>query len=185
MIIFETFGFLRWSTWYSRQLGNLIEVVPFPHMPFRLLRLLETTASADFSARLWDAVTGNQIHEFVHNHIVKSVHFASDRSKLATGGHEGILRIFDVASPGSATLEVCSCCSCAILLYLSMDEQSVHPYPLLISSTQVHVPYLLLGDLLGACYIYFVFHLVSFPVNPVIDRFMLLSLFRPTRSQGR
>ncbi|CAM9731568.1 unnamed protein product, partial [Sphacelaria rigidula] len=63
--------------------------------------LLAATASADFSARLWDAVTGNQIHEFVHKHIVKSVHFAADRSKLATAGHEGTLRIFDVASPGS------------------------------------------------------------------------------------
>ena len=63
-------------------------------------------ASADFSARLWDAVTGNQVHEFVHKHIVKTVHFAADRSKLATAGHEGILRIFDVASPGSAPTEV-------------------------------------------------------------------------------
>lgn len=64
------------------------------------------SASADFSARLWDAVTGNQVHEFVHKHIVKSVHFAADRSKLATAGHEGILRIFDVGSPGSAPTEV-------------------------------------------------------------------------------
>lgn len=63
-------------------------------------------ASADFSARLWDAVTGNQVHEFVHKHIVKSVHFAGDRSKLATAGHEGILRIFDVGSPGSPPTEV-------------------------------------------------------------------------------
>ncbi|CAM9571343.1 unnamed protein product [Scytosiphon promiscuus] len=68
--------------------------------------LLAATASADFSARLWDAVTGNQIHEFVHKHIVKTVHFAADRSKLATAGHEGILRIFDVASPSSAPTEI-------------------------------------------------------------------------------
>lgn len=51
-------------------------------------------------------MTGNQVHEFVHKHIVKTVHFAADRSKLATAGHEGILRIFDVASPGSAPTEV-------------------------------------------------------------------------------
>ena len=63
-------------------------------------------ASADFSARLWDAVTGDQVHEFVHRHIVKSVHFKADRSKLATAGHEGILRIYDVASPASASTEV-------------------------------------------------------------------------------
>lgn len=65
-------------------------------------------ASADFSARLWDAVTGDQVHEFVHKHIVKTVHFAADRSKLATAGHEGILRIFDVGSPGSPPTEVCT-----------------------------------------------------------------------------
>lgn len=63
-------------------------------------------ASADFSARLWDAVTGDQVHEFVHKHIVKSVNFKGDRSKLATAGHEGILRIYDVAAPGSAPTEV-------------------------------------------------------------------------------
>ncbi|CAM9686737.1 unnamed protein product [Discosporangium mesarthrocarpum] len=63
--------------------------------------LLAATASADFSARLWDAVTGSQVHEFVHRHIVKSVHFRADRSRLASGGHEGVLRIFDVASPAS------------------------------------------------------------------------------------
>lgn len=34
------------------------------------------------------------------------MHFAADRSKLATAGHEGILRIFDVASPASAPTEV-------------------------------------------------------------------------------
>ena len=63
-------------------------------------------ASADFSARLWDAVTGSEVHEFVHKHIVKSVHFAADRSKLATAGHEGILRIYDVGSPSSPPTEV-------------------------------------------------------------------------------
>lgn len=68
--------------------------------------LLVLTASADFSARLWDAVTGNEVHEFVHKHIVKSVDFAADRSKLATAGHEGILRIYDVGSPGSPPTEV-------------------------------------------------------------------------------
>lgn len=78
---------------------------PLPSAPVVRAPAAGLTASADFSARLWDAVTGNQIHEFVHKHIVKSVHFAADRSKLATAGHEGILRIFDVASPGSAPTE--------------------------------------------------------------------------------
>ncbi|CAM9628869.1 unnamed protein product [Chrysoparadoxa australica] len=60
---------------------------------------LAATASADFSARLWDAITGDMIHEFPHKHIVKSVEFSKDRSTLASVGHEGIVRLFDVAKP--------------------------------------------------------------------------------------
>ncbi|CAM9682783.1 unnamed protein product [Phaeothamnion confervicola] len=61
--------------------------------------LLAATASADFSARMWDAVTGDQVHEFVHKHVVKSVEFSRDRSLLATGGHEGVLRAYSVEAP--------------------------------------------------------------------------------------
>jgi serine-threonine kinase receptor-associated protein len=61
--------------------------------------MLAATGSADFTARLWDAITGEQKHEFVHKHIVKSVEFSRDGTKLATGGAEGMLRIFDVATP--------------------------------------------------------------------------------------
>lgn len=45
------------------------------------------TGSGDFSARLWDACGGNQLHEFQHNHIVRTVNFSFQNSnKLATGG---------------------------------------------------------------------------------------------------
>jgi serine-threonine kinase receptor-associated protein len=48
--------------------------------------LLAATGSADFTARLWNACDGNQLYEFQHAHIVKSVRFSYDSSKLATGG---------------------------------------------------------------------------------------------------
>lgn len=48
--------------------------------------LLCATGSADFSARLWDACSGNQLHEFQHNHIVRSTAFSASSEKLATGG---------------------------------------------------------------------------------------------------
>lgn len=60
--------------------------------------LLAATGSADFSAKLWDAITGKELHEFAHKHIVKSVEFSQDRQSLITGGHEGLLRIFDLTS---------------------------------------------------------------------------------------
>lgn len=60
--------------------------------------LLAATGAADFSAKLWDAISGKELHEFAHKHIVKSVEFSKDRSSLITAGAEGKLRLFDLAS---------------------------------------------------------------------------------------
>ena len=60
--------------------------------------LLAATGAADFTARVWDAITGKELQAFEHKHIVKSVEFSADRSCLATGGHEGLLRVFDLST---------------------------------------------------------------------------------------
>ena len=60
---------------------------------------LAATASGDFSAKVWDAITGKELMAFPHKHIVKCVDFAPDSRRLATGGHEGMLRIYDLANP--------------------------------------------------------------------------------------
>ena len=60
--------------------------------------LLAATGAADFSAKLWDATTGKELHEFAHKHIVKSVEFSKDRGYLITAGAEGKLRLFDLAT---------------------------------------------------------------------------------------
>jgi serine-threonine kinase receptor-associated protein len=56
------------------------------------------TASADFSARLWNAITGDELHCFQHKHIVKSVCFSQDCQRLLTGGSEKLLRIYDLGN---------------------------------------------------------------------------------------
>ena len=52
------------------------------------------TASGDFSAALWDGITGAKLAQYGHKHIVKTVCFSPDSRSLATGGHEGVLRVF-------------------------------------------------------------------------------------------
>jgi serine-threonine kinase receptor-associated protein len=63
------------------------------------LGLLAGTASGDFSVRVWDAITGATLFTFQHKHIVKTVDFSMDSKRLATGGHEGILRVYDLQQP--------------------------------------------------------------------------------------
>jgi len=57
-----------------------------------------TTSFESCSLQVWDAITGKELHEFAHKHIVKSVAFSADRQSLMTGGHEGLLRVFDLGS---------------------------------------------------------------------------------------
>lgn len=57
---------------------------------------LAATASGDFSVKLWDAITGRPLHTYKHEHIVKTVDFSPDSTQLATGGQEGILRIYSL-----------------------------------------------------------------------------------------
>ncbi|KAF4040314.1 WD domain G-beta repeat [Phytophthora infestans] len=54
------------------------------------------TGSADFSVKIWDALTGDVVTTLEHKHVVKSVAFTSDGARLLTAGHEKLLRVFDV-----------------------------------------------------------------------------------------
>ena len=64
------------------------------------------TASADFTAKVWDTHTGELLFVLQHDHIVRAIAYPYENSgMLATGGFEKKLRIFDlheqrVASPG-------------------------------------------------------------------------------------
>lgn len=64
------------------------------------------TGSADFSAKVWDTHNGQELHSFVHNHIVRAADFNLDNTKILTGGKEQKLRIFDLYRPEAPAMEL-------------------------------------------------------------------------------
>jgi serine-threonine kinase receptor-associated protein len=54
------------------------------------------TASADFTACLWDTISGDELKSFKHSHIVKCSIFSKDGKSIITGGHEKKLRLWDL-----------------------------------------------------------------------------------------
>lgn len=67
---------------------------------------MAATGSADFSAKIWDASSGEALHTFSHNHIVRSVAFSPQAQPqyLLTGGHEKKIRLFDLGRPEAEPL---------------------------------------------------------------------------------
>ncbi len=59
------------------------------------------TGAADFSAKVWNAVGGEELLSLQHKHIVKSVNFSADSTELATGSNDKVLRIFDIQEGAS------------------------------------------------------------------------------------
>jgi len=54
------------------------------------------TGSADYTSKVWDALSGDELHTWTQSKIVKSVHFSPDDNKIVTGGQDRIIRIFDL-----------------------------------------------------------------------------------------
>lgn len=67
-------------------------------------RTLAATAAGDFSAKLWCATTGKELHEFKHKHVVKSIDFSHDSLHIASGCQDGLLRLFDTCRPEAGEL---------------------------------------------------------------------------------
>ncbi|ETS59931.1 hypothetical protein PaG_05912 [Moesziomyces aphidis] len=63
------------------------------------------TGSADFSAKVWDTFTGDCLHTFPHNHIVRTVAINAPGTRVVTAGHEKKLRLFDLQRPDAVADE--------------------------------------------------------------------------------
>lgn len=59
------------------------------------------TASADFTAKVWNAITGDCMHTLDHGHIVKTLAFSPDDTRLATGCNDKLLRVYTLNPDGS------------------------------------------------------------------------------------
>lgn len=68
--------------------------------------LKAATGSADFSAKIWDSVTGDELFSFDHPHIVRTVALSQRCDMLATGCQDKLLRVFSLISPDSQCINL-------------------------------------------------------------------------------
>ncbi len=57
------------------------------------------TASGDFTAKLWDAITGDELATIKHDHIVKTCAFSANSEHFYTGCADKKLRLWDITRP--------------------------------------------------------------------------------------
>lgn len=62
---------------------------------------LAASGAADFSGKVWNAVSGEEKLSFQHKHIVKSVSFDRPCERLVTGSNEKLIRIFNLQQPAA------------------------------------------------------------------------------------
>lgn len=60
---------------------------------------LAASGAADFTGKVWNAVSGEEKFSFQHKHIVKSVSFDRPCERLVTGSNEKLIRIFSLQQP--------------------------------------------------------------------------------------
>mmetsp|Transcript_6976 Transcript_6976/g.21231 ORF Transcript_6976/g.21231 Transcript_6976/m.21231 type:complete len:267 (-) Transcript_6976:623-1423(-) len=68
--------------------------------------ILAATGSADQTASVWDARTGDQLQHFPQKHVCKTVAFPRDASQLLTGGLFDTVNLYDVQRPEQILLQL-------------------------------------------------------------------------------
>ncbi|KAJ2554498.1 hypothetical protein EV175_002564 [Coemansia sp. RSA 1933] len=64
------------------------------------------TASADYTAKVWNAISGQELVTLPHRHIVRSADFAEDATaaEVITGSQDRAVRLFDITRPDAPTI---------------------------------------------------------------------------------
>jgi len=57
------------------------------------------TGAADYTAKIWDALSGKELQTFTQTKIIKSTHFSDDGKQILTAGQDKSLRVYDLAKP--------------------------------------------------------------------------------------
>ena len=70
---------------------------PYTVHMYRSCAIPLTRKLCAYCSKIWDTYSGQPLHSFPHNHIVRSVAISS--SHLLTGGQEKKVRIFDIGKP--------------------------------------------------------------------------------------
>lgn len=84
------------------------------------------TGSADMSAKVWDAITGDELHAFPHPSVVKAARISKDAKRMMTGGFDKILRLFDLERPDVDPVQLTGCTSRITKAeFLGEDEMTV------------------------------------------------------------
>ena len=60
---------------------------------------LPESSFSPLDRKIWDTFSGEPLHSFPHNHIVRTVAISRTSSHILTGGQEKKVRIFDLARP--------------------------------------------------------------------------------------
>lgn len=67
---------------------------------------LDTNNTCNCS-KVWDTFSGNCLHSFPHNHIVRTIALSPQSTHLLTGGQEKKVRIFDLNRPDAEPEFLC------------------------------------------------------------------------------